>query len=87
MVRQKQICVKLDKAIFRALEDEAYVKGISRNRIINDAVRMYCELSDARRTSKALPSTVYPHPAVRSFLDYWLPHLKESPTEKSIYFP
>lgn len=87
MARQKQICVKLDKAIFRELEGEAFVKGMSRNRIINEAVRMYCQLSDARRTSRALPSTVYPHPAVRSFLDYWLPHLSDRPVEKSIYFP
>lgn len=49
MVNQKQICVKMDHEVFMKLEQEASLGLMTRNRLINEAVSLYCELADKKR--------------------------------------
>lgn len=81
MITQIPISLKVDAYILEQLNSECHCSGKKRNHVINEAIRMYCQLSDARRTARALPSTVKPHPAVADFLDFWLPHLNDKPKE------
>ena len=50
MINQKAISVKIDLHIYQELEDEAKIDWKSRNRIINDAIRMYCDARKLQRT-------------------------------------
>lgn len=48
MITQRQLCVKLDAYTFDQLDQECLCTGRKRNKIINDAVRMYLDAVDAR---------------------------------------
>lgn len=49
MIRQKAISVKLDEDVYRQLRYEASMGSMKANRIVNEAVRLFCELVDKRR--------------------------------------
>ena len=49
MIRQKSISVKLDNDVYELLQEEVGMHIMKANRIINEAVRLYCELADKRR--------------------------------------
>lgn len=54
MVTQIPISVKMDAVVLEQLDLEVSVSGVKRNRIINDAVRVYINLLDAKREAKVL---------------------------------
>ena len=49
MVNQKPISAKLDYEVLHMLEQECYLSGTSKNRIINEAIRAYVAIQDSRR--------------------------------------
>lgn len=49
MVNQKAISARLDYDVLQIVDQEAYQSGIPRNRIINDAIKLYVAVADARR--------------------------------------
>lgn len=53
MINQKAISSKLDYTVLKMINDEARVSLKSRNRIINDAIRLYCDNQDLQRTIRA----------------------------------
>ncbi len=53
MIKQKTICLKLDKTLFSELEREVFVSGINRNKLINYAVYKYIRDRDNYRQFKA----------------------------------
>lgn len=53
MINQKAISAKLDYYVLDMIDKEARVSWKSRNRIINDAIRQYCESQDLQRTIRA----------------------------------
>lgn len=48
-VNQKPISVRLDYDVLHTVDQEAYMTGTPRNRIINDAIKLYVAVADARR--------------------------------------
>lgn len=48
-VNQQPISARLDYDVFAAVNQEAYMSGTPRNRIINDAIKLYVAVADARR--------------------------------------
>lgn len=52
MIKQKALSLKLDIEILEDLDKELGVTWISRNRLINYAVKMYLDAQDARRRAK-----------------------------------
>lgn len=50
MINQKAISVKLNFDVLKIIDDESKVSWKSRNRIINDAIRLYCDNKDLQRT-------------------------------------
>lgn len=53
MINQKAISAKLNYDVLEMIEKESHVSFKSRNRIINDAIRLYCENQDLQRTIRA----------------------------------
>lgn len=49
MVNQKPISVRLDYDVLHKADQEAFTSGTPRNRIINDALKLYVAVADARR--------------------------------------
>lgn len=49
MITQKAISAKLDYAIADMLDQEAFVSGVSKNRILNKAIMHYIEHLDTQR--------------------------------------
>lgn len=49
MIKQKTICLKLDKTLLSELEQEVSVSGINRNKLINYAVYKYIRDKDNKR--------------------------------------
>lgn len=54
MVTQKPISLKIDINLLEELDTEASLGWRKRNAIINDAIRYYLKLKDARRLYKAV---------------------------------
>ena len=48
-VNQKAISARLDYDVLRMADQEAFTTGTPRNRIINDALKLYVAVADARR--------------------------------------
>ena len=53
MINQKAISAKLNYDVLKIIDKEAFVSRKSRNRIINDAIRLYCDNQDLQRTIRA----------------------------------
>lgn len=49
MIKQKTICLKLDKTLLSELEQEVNLSGINRNKLINYAVYKYIRDKDNKR--------------------------------------
>lgn len=49
MINQKPISARLDYDRLQDIEQEKFVTGMSTNRIINEGVKFYCHIMDARR--------------------------------------
>ena len=49
MVNQKPISAKLDYEVLHILDQECFVSGMTRNRLINEAIRAYVVIQDSRR--------------------------------------
>lgn len=49
MIRQKPISARIDYDRLQDIEQEKYVSGVATNRIINEGVKYYCHIMDARR--------------------------------------
>ena len=49
MVNQKPISARLDYDVLRIVDQEAFITGIPRNRLINDALKFYAAALDANR--------------------------------------
>lgn len=58
MVHQKAISVKLDVDTLLQLDRECDRVGMKRNRIINEAVRMYIDALETKRRWRLAPSIV-----------------------------
>lgn len=50
MIKQKAISAKLNYDVQTMIVKEAYVSSKSLNRIINDAIRLYCDNQELKRT-------------------------------------
>ena len=48
-VNQQPISARLDYDVLHIVDQEVYATGIPRNRIINDAIKLYVAVADARR--------------------------------------
>lgn len=48
-VNQQAISARLDYDVLHMVDQESYSTGIPRNRIINDALKLYVAVADARR--------------------------------------
>lgn len=53
MINQKAISAKLDFDVLKMIDHESKVSLKQRNRIINDAIRLYCNNQDLQRTIRA----------------------------------
>lgn len=53
MINQKAISAKLNFDVTKMIDVESKVSAKSRNRIINDAIRLYCESQDLQRSIRA----------------------------------
>lgn len=49
MVNQKPISAKIDLSTLEELDLECYVSGRARNRVINDAIKLYITIMDLQR--------------------------------------
>lgn len=49
MVNQKPISAKLDFEVLHILNQECFISGTSKNRVINEAIRAYVAIQDSRR--------------------------------------
>lgn len=49
MTNQKAILVKVDNSIYEELEKETRLGYMKRNRLINEAIRMYIDAKDTKR--------------------------------------
>ena len=49
MVNQKAISAKIEYGVLEQLERESFTSGRKKNRIINDALKMYIDLQDLKR--------------------------------------
>lgn len=49
MITQKAISAKIEHGVLEELERESFASGKKKNRIINDAIRMYIEIQDLKR--------------------------------------
>lgn len=58
MIKQQTFSLKLDTPIAQELELECQIQGAKRNRIINDALKMYFAYLDTKRSAIASKSTV-----------------------------
>lgn len=54
MIGQKAISAKLDNEVIRLIDEEAYMSGRKRNRLINDAVVHYVRHLDEERRRRAM---------------------------------
>lgn len=52
MINQKAISAKINLRVLESLDDEVKTGWKSRNRIINDAILMYCEARKLQRTMR-----------------------------------
>lgn len=55
MINQKAISAKLNFDVLKMIDDESKVSWKSRNRIINDAIRLYCANQNLQRIILATP--------------------------------
>lgn len=53
MINQKALLLKLDVSVFEELDQEVSTTWKSRNRIINEAVKMYLCAQETRRRARA----------------------------------
>ena len=51
--------VKLDCSVSALLDSEYSTGGLKRNRIFNEAIRMFCEFKDAQRRSRIFKDQRY----------------------------
>lgn len=49
MVNQKPISMRIDECILNMVDQEAFMTGRPRNRILNEGAALYVELQDLRR--------------------------------------
>ena len=49
MINQKSISAKIEHRVLEELERESFTSGKKKNRIINDAIRMYIDMQDLIR--------------------------------------
>ena len=68
MVTQKAISLKIDTELLEDLDTEASRGWRKRNGIINDAIRYYLKLKDARRLYKAVIIEKNQEEVLNSFL-------------------
>lgn len=54
MTNQKPISARVNHETLRRLEEEAYVSGINKNRILNEALNLYIWVQDLRRSYAAI---------------------------------
>lgn len=73
-VNQRAISVKVDYITMGALDTECFCTGEKRNRVINDAIRLYIELRDARRVALSLGADPLESDIVRNRLSDWFAH-------------
>lgn len=73
MINQKALLLKLDVSVFEELDQEVSTTWKSRNRIINEAVKMYLCAQETRRRARAhgVGSPVCDK-AVAEFLKTWV---------------
>lgn len=58
MVNQKAISVRLDYDVLHMVDQEAFTSGIPRNRLINEALKLYVAMADARRRAAMYRYTI-----------------------------
>lgn len=73
MINQKALSLKLDVSVLEELDKEVQVTWKSRNRIINDAVRLYLDTLDTQRRARAHGvGSPECDKAVTAFLKTWI---------------
>lgn len=75
MVNQKAILVKLDVDTLLQLDKECNLRYMKRNRIINEAVRMYLDAKDTKRRFRLAQSIAEKADEYAQFNLRWFPHL------------
>ena len=75
MVNQKAISVKLDVDTLQQLDIECGLGYMKRNRIINEAVRMYLDAKDTKRRWSLTSSIVEKAAEYAQFNLRWFSHL------------
>lgn len=73
--RQKPVLVKIDTETFYELEQEVSLGYMKRNRIINEAIRMYIDAKDTRRRQRTAPDVIDKNHELEQFTLRWFPHL------------
>lgn len=73
MINQKALSLKLDVSVLEELDKEVQVTWKSRNRIINDAVRLYLDTLDTQRRARAHGvGSPECDKTVAAFLKHWI---------------
>ena len=67
-IRQKAISAKLDYDVLQAMEAERDVTGMTRNRMLNVSVMVYCDLQDTIRRIRYSTSKDMKEEYLRDFL-------------------
>lgn len=61
--------VKLDSSVSSMLDSESSTGALKRNRIFNEAIRMYCEFKDAQRRTHVFKEQRYIDDFIKKYLD------------------
>lgn len=69
MITQKPISMKIDAALLEELDLECYVSGQPRNRVINAAVRLYCDMTDKRRRIALIEDSFERHDTMACYFE------------------
>lgn len=75
MINQKAISLKIDVQTLEELDKEISLGQQKRNRLINEAIRMYIDAKDTRRRWRQYYRSEDKAQEYEQFLLRWFPHL------------
>lgn len=73
MANQISILVKIDAFIWNELEQEVNLGYQKRNRVINNAIRVYVEFQDLRRNIRYSDDPEFRKKCIKEFMNRWVP--------------
>lgn len=77
MINQKPISARIHVQTLWRIEQECMVSVTTRNRILNDGARLYCDLKDARSSFRAHQDPGTRKKILNGFLKQWFPEAAE----------